>query len=270
MSSFDILPLARHSPPVFLCMNCAGIWAYPEDGEDLYGPDPDGETSDCTKCYLCGCVFVQGGGVSLRQFCQRYGYYVPPEEYYDQAWALAGVVSLFEECGPCLHVLLEAISRARWFVHFTTYGISHQIIGALKLASHRVSVRGIVSCADESVEREVRIHSPDGGAYFGTMNPEFSIYTTPATNDARENSSIPHQKLVIVDGLLAFKGSANLTLSGWRKAAEGLDLIELVTDVDEVARLNNQFFSPLIGRIRRAVRIEIGDHASVFECVTCS
>ena len=83
------------------------------------------------------------------------------------------------------------------------------------------------------------------------MNPEFSIYTIPATNDAKTNGSILHQKNFVVDGLLAFKGSANLTFSARRKAAEGLDLIEMLTDVEEVAGLNNQFFSPVMARMRR-------------------
>lgn len=35
----------------------------------------------------------------------------------------------------------------------------------------------------------------------------------------------PHQKVLVVDGLLAFKGSANLTTAGWRKAAEQCEII---------------------------------------------
>jgi len=56
---------------------------------------------------------------------------------------------------------------------------------------------------------------------------------------------MPHQKLVVIDGLLAFKGAANLTLAGWRKAAQGRDVVEVVTDVDEVIDLNNRLFSPI-------------------------
>jgi hypothetical protein len=59
---------------------------------------------------------------------------------------------------------------------------------------------------------------------------------------------VPHQKLIVIDGLLAFKGSSNLTLSGWRKADKGLDIIEVVTDVGEVIRLHNEYFSPLWAR----------------------
>ena len=99
------------------------------------------------------------------------------------------------------------------------------------------------------------------------MNPEFSIYTIPATNDAKANGSIFHQNIFVVDGLLAFKGSTNLTFSARRKAAEGLDLIEMLTDVEEVAGLNDWFFSSVMARMRLARRIEMGDYTSVLECV---
>jgi phosphatidylserine/phosphatidylglycerophosphate/cardiolipin synthase-like enzyme len=57
--------------------------------------------------------------------------------------------------------------------------------------------------------------------------------------------SMPHQKLIVIDGLLAFKGSANFSLAGWRKAAQGRDVVEVVTDVDQVIELNNRLFAPI-------------------------
>ena len=58
----------------------------------------------------------------------------------------------------------------------------------------------------------------------------------------------PHQKLVVVDGLLALTGSANLTENAWRNAAKDLDAVEVVSAVDEVMTLNNRYFSPLWAR----------------------
>jgi hypothetical protein len=45
--------------------------------------------------------------------------------------------------------------------------------------------------------------------------------------------------------LLAFKGSANLSLSGWRKAAEGRDTVDVVTDIDQVIEINNRLLAPI-------------------------
>jgi hypothetical protein len=58
----------------------------------------------------------------------------------------------------------------------------------------------------------------------------------------------PHQKLVVIDGMLAFKGSPNLTTSGWRKIDKRLEMVEVVTDVEEVIALHNEYFSPIWAR----------------------
>ena len=55
---------------------------------------------------------------------------------------------------------------------------------------------------------------------------------------------VPHQKFVIIDGLMAFTGSANLTVSGWCKAATDREHIEVLTDIYKVAEYNNRYFAP--------------------------
>jgi phosphatidylserine/phosphatidylglycerophosphate/cardiolipin synthase-like enzyme len=137
-----------------------------------------------------------------------------------------------------LRALFEALNTAKHFVHFTTYGISHSIIGALKMASQRVAVRGIVSNVDASALAELCGY-PDEAPRF-----QIKTYGTQASW-----AEMPHQKLVVIDGLFAFKGSANLTLNAWRKSAKGRDLVEIVTDVDEVIALHNRFFAPLWGEL---------------------
>jgi phosphatidylserine/phosphatidylglycerophosphate/cardiolipin synthase-like enzyme len=138
-----------------------------------------------------------------------------------------------------LWALYEGLSQAQKFVHFTTYGIHPLLIGALKVTAHRVIVRGIVSGAKGEVLSEAILS-------------ELTDYPTEAIQmDVKHYSpegswkDMPHQKLIVIDGLLAFKGSANLTLNGWRKAAQGRDVVEVVTDVEEVISLNNRFFSPI-------------------------
>jgi hypothetical protein len=56
---------------------------------------------------------------------------------------------------------------------------------------------------------------------------------------------IPHQKLIVIGGLLAFKGSANLTQISWRSAEKGMEIIEVVSNINEIIGLHNQFFSPI-------------------------
>jgi len=140
-----------------------------------------------------------------------------------------------------LRGLLKALSIAEKFVHFMTYGgVPHLLIGALKVTAQRVHVCGIVSGAKGEMLSENTVSELTN---YRDEAPEMhvKIYDPSLTGFA----VIPHQKLIIIDGLLAFKGSANLTLAGWRKAAQGRDTVDVVTDVDQVIELNNRLFAPI-------------------------
>ena len=111
--------------------------------------------------------------------------------------------------------------------------MTHVLIGALKLISHRIAVRGIVSGVRDDTAEELREHSDDA--------PNFQCIVFETGPDA------PHGKLIIVDGLVAIKGSANLTHQAWRKTRRGLEILEIVTDVTQVRDLNNKYFAPHLG-----------------------
>ncbi|MCA1709785.1 MAG: phospholipase D-like domain-containing protein [Actinobacteria bacterium] len=135
--------------------------------------------------------------------------------------------------GTVLTGLFRSLAAAKGFVHFTSWGISHLMLGALKLLSEQdIWVNGIVSGAYPSVIQEVTKPTADESLMMNIVAfpPEASRYN-------------PHQKLLVIDGLLAFKGSANLTATGWRKAAQQREMIEVVTDPAEIAKLHNIYFS---------------------------
>ena len=44
---------------------------------------------------------------------------------------------------------------------------------------------------------------------------------------------------------VAFDGSTNLTTHGLRQAEKKLDRLRIVTDAQEVRKLNNEYFSPV-------------------------
>lgn len=132
---------------------------------------------------------------------------------------------------PPMRALLESLAAAQHFIHFTTFGISALLLGALKLAALQVAVRGVVSGVKNDVLlRELTDYSAE--------SPRLDLRVV--ANDAY----FPHQKIVVIDGLMAFKGSANMTDFGWRKAAQGREVIEVVTDIAQVEHLHNRFFSP--------------------------
>ena len=59
------------------------------------------------------------------------------------------------------------------------------------------------------------------------------------------NKQVP--KLIIVDGLLAFKGSANLTLHSWEAENE---MREVESDLNEIRKLNSNNFAPQFNECR--------------------
>jgi phosphatidylserine/phosphatidylglycerophosphate/cardiolipin synthase-like enzyme len=144
------------------------------------------------------------------------------------------LVSALPEDGatPRISHLLSALANAQHYIHFISWGMSSSLAVALKMASHRVSVFGIVS----------------GAEYQGTLD-ELVRYVADGyqqihvlTKD-QDWSRMPGQKLVVVDGILAFHGSANMTLQGWRKAQNGRNRIDVA--LGRAARdLNNRYFAP--------------------------
>lgn len=139
---------------------------------------------------------------------------------------------------PTMRTFFEVVSRAKYFVHFCSYGMSHQLIGALKMASMRVPVYGFASNVEPSTRVELTEYPTEAPGLIAKVIPtEQNIYDAP------------HQKLLIVDGLVAFKGSANLTMAGLRRADRGLDLSETVTDYAEITELNNTLFAPIWRKI---------------------
>jgi hypothetical protein len=142
---------------------------------------------------------------------------------------------------PPMRGLLMALIEARSFVHFTSWGITQMMIGALKVAAQRVPVRGIVSGnIGEQIMCEVSDYKHEA------PNLEI-IFCEPA---GFRDIDIPHQKLIVIDGLLAFKGSANLTQKSWRSAEKDMEIIEIVSNIDEIISLHNQFFSPVWGKMQ--------------------
>jgi hypothetical protein len=136
--------------------------------------------------------------------------------------------------GTELTGLFRTLAAAKGFVHFTSWGISHLMLGALKLLSEQdVQVAGIVSGAYSSTLDEIK-ESDDALE---------SLWLNIVGISREGSRRAPHQKLVVIDGLVAFKGSANLTTTGWRKASHQREMVEVVTEPSEVAKLHNKFFS---------------------------
>jgi phosphatidylserine/phosphatidylglycerophosphate/cardiolipin synthase-like enzyme len=252
---FDIASLRAFAPAQYQCEKCRALLI--DDFSSLGLVLEIAMEKQSPTCPICRVAYLptdEHTAFDWRRYINRNGRHcLTPEEALVQAQQLAEIVErmhFFQQYNnkkwtiygyTPLRGLLKALSMARKFVHFTTYGsIPHLLIGALKVTAQRVHVRGIVSgvkgeMLSENTVSELtnyRDEAPD---------MDVKIYDPASTGW----KSMPHQKLIVIDGLLAFKGSANLTLSGWRKAAEDRDTVDVVTEVEQVIVLHNRLFAPV-------------------------
>ncbi|MDX2162734.1 MAG: phospholipase D-like domain-containing protein [bacterium] len=235
MPGFDIESLLRFAPPEYLCERCCALLpALPQTM-------PQGISAPIVRCPSCGVQYIPTDDYPFPgEYLAARGRRVNFQELYahtrelarigrDMRLAMQGQAPGY----PPMRGLLEALNSAQQFVHFTTYGISALLLGALKLAAQRVDVRGVVSgVKNEGVYKELTEYREEA--------PRLDTRVFQ-----QEGQYFPHQKIIVIDGLIAFKGSANLTDFGWRKAAQGREVIEIVTDTADVIDLHNRFFSPV-------------------------
>jgi phosphatidylserine/phosphatidylglycerophosphate/cardiolipin synthase-like enzyme len=218
MPGFDIEWLLRFAPPEYLCARCCALLS----AADL----------EARRCPTCETLYVATAHHdTVESYLAAHGLHVPLVDPMARGRDLAQIARRLRTASdyPPMRALLEAFAGAERFIHFTTYGVSALLLGAVKLAAQRVAVRGVVSGVKDAMCREL------------TDYPEEAplLHTRVFGQDAW----FPHQKIVVIDGLLAFKGSANLTDFGWRKAAHGREVLEVVTDTREVLELHNRYFS---------------------------
>jgi hypothetical protein len=224
---------------------CRGLVPGPSWG---WVTGPDGEETPRFYCRVCKVEFKRGENASdnltaYDWFKQEGTQIAHGTEIFEQARVLAKLVKNsrggdYIKPWPTMRLLFEVLSRAKSFVHFASWGISHQLVGVLKLTSIRVPVYGFVSSADREITREL--------TGFPKETPNLNAKVISPRDTKFE---APHQKLVIVDGLLGFKGSTNLTSAALRKADTGLDVSEVVTDYQAVIDFNNRFFAPVWKKI---------------------
>lgn len=134
---------------------------------------------------------------------------------------------------PPLGVLMRLLLHARSFVHLTTFGLDLFTLGVLETAAQRVRICGVVNGLDSKMRSALEPSKEEA--------PRLELRVGSERGDPGDQN---HGKLLVVDGILAITGSANLTHKGWRKAAANMEIIDVVTETTRVAELNNQYFSP--------------------------
>lgn len=221
-----------------MCSKCRAVFSYVQSYRNISDAPFNAlvRTDNGVKCHICGYTASHLGG---------YTHIPQPQEM--QIKGLGQIASklpphskletIYE--GEYLNLLIDAISKSKNFINFLTYNIDTTFLSLLYLASRFTSVRGIVAGTPWNSE--------NGGGNFNRSLLETFHDTTSremdfamlVDNDIEEN----HTKLVIIDGLLAFGGSVNLSYRGYKKASKGKELPLVESNPDKVIEMNNSYFA---------------------------
>lgn len=245
MSNFDIGTLLHYKPPRVFCEKCkALLFEVPYNWEK--------EMAWCPICkvkYLPTNEFRYYEGIKYLESTGNAISFKDPIVHGQQLASIAHNFNRGEESYPPMRGLFEAVASAKQFIHFTTFGLSHILFGALKLKAQSIPIRGIAANIHPDFVSEIKDY------HYEARN--LTIRTFERAQSGHDWSNIPHQKLIVIDGLIAFKGAANMTNEGWRKAALGRDHVEIVTNIKEVSELHNKLFSPIWAESSKDLEIKM-------------
>jgi hypothetical protein len=238
--AFDIATLLDFQPAHYWCLCCHTLWKNPVVEMTRSKDWTFLRCKICKTTYRTTKEFHMFGitrFLSLDMFDGKPLTRIP--DLFAHSMAIAEIANRLKSKKkeyPPFRALMQSVVVAKAFIHFVSWGISPMTIGMLKLISQQVSVRGIVAGnVGEQIISEVTDYQNEA--------PGLEIRFWKHNNFRGVDE--PHQKLIVIDGLIAFRGSANLTHVAWRSALNDMDDIEAVTDVDEVIMLHNRFYSAL-------------------------
>jgi hypothetical protein len=248
MTQFDITQFVEFKPPRYLCPRCASIW---QASDQVDWPEKWWYDYDCTPeawtCSVCDARFEATRICSdVGDYLKRWGCVLQFEDLANHLKNLSGAATELRSRDArsrrprqSLRNLFAALNQARHFIHLLSTGLSWEFVGMLALLSHRVQVRGVVSRCQEHLVQKLAEARQYGAKDFDVIPLDFS-----------DSDFSPHTKLIVIDGLLAIWGTANLTIQAWRNVDDSNEKIHVETRPEEVWELNNTYFSPVWSRLR--------------------
>jgi hypothetical protein len=226
MAGFDLDSLVEFQPPTHLCENC---FAINQPDFRAYGEDED------PTCSVCGVRYIGTDDYASSE-CEKYFEYESrnyvrfsrPLIHGQKLAKSARELRADTHRQPRVTRLNDLLLGAEHFIHFMSFNINHIFIGVLKLLSHKVQVRGIVSNVEDFAYSEL--------IEYGHEAPNFQCKVL-------EGEETAHSKLIVVDGLVALHGSVNLILKSWRSIDQKRENLAIETDLSRVRDMNNNLFS---------------------------
>ena len=248
MPGFDISTLTHFLPARFRCPHCLALW---QDPNAVSG------TSSflCATChsYFQGPIFgsLDSGFTLNYQLTGDFGWGstfttgasgpgLPvdlgenPLEHATNLAYMARQLRVPDDEMPPMRGLLQLLLTARSFVHITSFGLDEFMVAMLETVAQYRPVAAVVSGLMPKLEPTLEPAPKEA--------PLLEIRIEGTREDVGDQN---HGKLIVVDGLVAITGSANFTHKAWRKAADGKEMVDVVTDIDRVRDINNRYFSPI-------------------------
>ena len=225
---------------IWYCVEC-GAYRF---SKPITGKDERGRPQKCSLCGTWSILPINEPGklflldeddMTLESFVKRMKYEFPNMTFDDPR----------PQYRP-LNYLIQALNRTKHFVHIVTESLDGFFIGMLSMKYFEtdIDIHVIVWHPQKMYPDLKRLmeHSVFVKGYKRGVRPlERGILV--------ETMSEAHHKLIILDGCLAFYGSANTTLDDWSRDGE---LIKFATNLNEIQFLNLNFFSRLIVKKRHS------------------
>lgn len=210
------------------------IWYCVECG-DYYFSEPVTEKSGkgnlwvCPSCGTLSVLDINGQNRDLKKFVGALSEEFPSLRFDDSR----------PQYRPLNH-LIEALTMGKHFIHVVTESIDKFFLGmlALKFYEKDIEIHILVWHPNKLYEDLSKLwkHS--------VLLKGYERGNRPFTRGIQiKTVSKAHQKMVIIDGQIAFKGSANATLDGWTEQG---NIIEFSTDLNDIQILNRNYFSKYV------------------------
>ncbi len=224
--------------------------------ENLWEMSEDGHL----VCSVCKSEYNDFSSLDLRDDKESsFEYPISINEYnINSLSALACQFPPYSEISSLEHnaweLLLKIIQQARKFVHFSTWYTTQEFYDEITGFSDSVAIRGIVGDSKSNQLARYVVTDLEENSKRGHPKNADIIFQTGKHHGFRS-----HIKLIIIDGIIAIRGSANLAKYAWDnllpRNEDGIlipgEMIDVIATPQEVMRLNNTYFAPYFSMYRK-------------------
>jgi phosphatidylserine/phosphatidylglycerophosphate/cardiolipin synthase-like enzyme/rubredoxin len=216
---------------IYYCVEC-GYYQFTEPK-----PEKGGHPGTPLRCPLCNTmsiVYLDNRNRDLQKLVKQWGNEFPKMRFDDPRL----------QYRP-MNYLMEALVQAKHFIHVATESMDNFFLGllSLKFFEQDIEIKVILWHPQKLYETQKRLW--ENSILLKDYRNLVRIFTRGISIDTINEV---HQKLIIIDGYVALKGSANATLHGWSRTGE---LVEFSNDISDVAELNNEYFAKFRAKKRR-------------------